>query len=229
MKTTKIDAASVLFPALYRRQVLSLLFLNPDRKLHVREIARLTGTTAGTLNKELARLYETGLLERERVGNQLRYWANRSHQIYPELAAILRKTVGLATVLLEALAPLAKKIRVAFVFGSIARGSESVGSDIDVMIIGSLSFGATVDALFPVQERLGREINPKVFSVSEWNAKLVRKDAFVTQVLADPKIFLIGSEDELAELGLSLSITGLPPSEQRRSPIRASAAAPRRF
>ena len=107
----------------------------------------MTGTAAGTLNTELARLYEAGLLERERVGNQLRYWANRSHQIYPELAAILRKTVGLATVLLEASAPLAKKSRVAFVFGSIARGSESIGSDIDVMIIGSLSFGATVDAL----------------------------------------------------------------------------------
>lgn len=200
MKATKADAASLLFPASYRRQVLSLLLLNPDRKLHVREIARLTGTTAGTLNKELGRLHEAGLLDREQVGNQLRYWANRSHQIYPELAGILRKTVGLANVLLEALGPLAKKIKVAFVFGSMARGSESIGSDVDVLIIGSLSFGAVVDTFFPVQQQLGREINPKIFSVTEWKTKLAKKDAFITQVLADPKIFLIGDDRELAEL-----------------------------
>lgn len=200
MKATKTDAASLLFPASYRRQVLSLLLLNPDRKLHVREIARLTGTTAGTLNKELARLHEAGLLDREQVGNQLRYWANRSHQIYPELAGILRKTVGLANVLLEALAPLAKKIKIAFVFGSMARGTESTGSDVDVLIIGSLSFGTVVDAFFPVQQQLGREINPKTFSVTEWKSKLAKKDAFITQVSADPKIFLIGNERELAEL-----------------------------
>jgi predicted nucleotidyltransferase len=189
VKATKTDAASLLFPASYRRQVLSLLLLNPDRKLHVREIARLTGTTAGTLNKELARLHEAGLLDREQVGNQLRYWANRSHQIYPELAGILRKTVGLANVLLEALAPLAKKIKIAFVFGSMARGTESTGSDVDVLIIGSLSFGTVVDAFFPVQQQLGREINPKTFSVTEWKSKLAKKDAFITQVSADPKIF----------------------------------------
>ena len=83
MKATKNDVSSLLFPAGYRRQVLALLLLHPERKLHVREIARLTGTTAGTLNKELARLHDAGLLECERVGNQLQYWANRSHQIYP--------------------------------------------------------------------------------------------------------------------------------------------------
>jgi predicted nucleotidyltransferase len=201
MKATQADAAALLFPASYRRQVLSLLLLNPDRKLHVREIARLTGTAAGTLNKELSRLHEAGLLEREQVGNQLRYWANRSHQIYPELAGILRKTIGLPIVLLEALGPLAKKIKVAFVFGSMARGTESIGSDVDVLIIGSLTFGAAVDAFFPVQQQLGREINPKVFSVTEWKAKLAKRDAFITQVLGDPKIFLIGDERELAELG----------------------------
>ena len=141
-----------------------------------------------------------GLLDREQVGNQLRYWANRSHQIYPELAGILRKTVGLANVLLEALGPLAKKIKVGFVFGSMARGPESMGSDVDVLIVGSLSFGAVVDAFFPVQQQLGREINPKVFSATEWNTKLAKKDGFITHVLADPKIFLIGDERDLAEL-----------------------------
>jgi predicted nucleotidyltransferase len=201
MKATVTDAASLLFPATYRRQVLALLLLHPERKLHVREIARLTGTTPGTLNKELARLYEAGLLDRERVGNQLQYSANRAHQIYPELASILRKTVGLADVLIEALAPLAEKIEVALVFGSIARGTETVGSDIDVLIIGAVDFGPVVDLVHPIQQQLGREVNPKVYSVREWRAKLKAKDSFVTEVLAQPKIFLIGTEHELAELG----------------------------
>ena len=201
MKATRADASSLLFPATYRRQVLALLLLHPGRKLHVREIARLTGTPAGTLNKELARLHEAGLLERERVGNQLQYSANRSHQIFPELASILRKTVGLADVLIEALSPLAESITAAWVYGSIARGAETAGSDVDVLIIGSLDFGTVVDALQPAQRQLGRDVNPKVFSVREWKAKLKAKDAFVTEVLAGPKIFLIGSEHELAEPG----------------------------
>jgi predicted nucleotidyltransferase len=201
MKTTRADAASLLFPATYRRQVLALLLLHPERKLHVREIARLTGTTAGTLNKELARLHEAGLLECERVGNQLQYSANRAHQIYPELASILRKTVGLADVLIEALAPLAEKIEVALVFGSIARGTEAAGSDIDVLIIGAVDFGSVVDVLHPAQQKLGREVNPKVYSVREWRAKVKAKDPFVNEVLAQPKILLIGTEHELAELG----------------------------
>ena len=199
--TPQSNVASLLFPASYRRQVLSLLLLHPGRKLHVREIARLTGTTAGTLNKELARLHEAGLLARERVGNQLQYSANRSHQIYPELAGILRKTVGLADVLLQALTPLAQDINVGFVFGSIARGAETAGSDVDLLIIGALDFGSVVDVLHPVQKQLGREVNPKIFSVREWRAKLRSKDAFVTEIMKQPKIFLIGSEHELAELG----------------------------
>ena len=197
----RADASSLLFPASYRRQVLSLLLLHPERKLHVREIARLTRTAPGTLNKELTRLHEAGLLNRERVGNQVQYSANRSHQIYPELATILRKTVGLADVLIEALAPLARDVKVAFVFGSIARGNETAGSDVDLLIVGGLDFGSVVEALHPTQQQLGREINPKVFSVREWRAKLRSKDSFVREILAQPKIFLIGDDDELTELG----------------------------
>jgi len=203
MKATlcRASASSLLFPAGYRRQVLSLLLLHPERRLHVREIARLTRTTAGTLNKELMRLHEAGLLNRERVGNQVQYSANRSHQIYPELVGILRKTVGLADVLIEALTPLAHAAKVAFVFGSMARGAETTGSDVDLLIIGEADFGSVVDALHPAQQQLGREINPKVFSVREWKSKLRSKESFVSEIMAQPKIFLIGSDNELAELG----------------------------
>ncbi len=201
MEATTQRAADLLFPASYRRRVLSLLLLHPERALHVREIARLTGTTAGTLNKELTRLHGAGLLERERVGNQVRYAANRASPVFTELAGILRKTVGLADVLADALAPAADSISAAFVFGSMARASESEGSDVDVMLIGTLGFADAVQLLYAAQETLGREINPKVYSATEWRAALKAKNPFVTEVLAQPKIFLIGNNDELEKPG----------------------------
>lgn len=201
MKATSISPAALLFPASYRRRVLCLLLLHPERALHVREIARLTGTTAGTLNKELARLHAAGLLTRERVGNQLRYAANRASPIHAELAGILRKTIGLADVLADALAPSAATISTAFVFGSVARGTEAAGSDVDVMLIGALGFGDAVQLLYPAQAAVGREINSMVFSPDAWRAKLKAKDPFVREVLAKPKIFLIGNDDELEKLG----------------------------
>ena len=199
MKATKSDASSLLFPAAYRRQVLALLLLHPERKLHVREISRLTGTTAGTMNRELARLHAAGLLERERVGNQLRYSANRSHQVYSELSGILRKTVGVADVLVDALAPLADAIELAFIYGSLARGAEGPGSDVDLLIVGETDFGSVVDALHGVEKKLGREVNPKVFSQREWKAKRKARDAFVAEILKGSKIMLIGTEDGLGK------------------------------
>lgn len=196
MKATRPDAASLLFPAAYRRQVLALLLLHPERKLHVREISRLTGTTPGTMNKELSRLHEAGLLEREWVGNQLRYSANRSHQIYQELAGILRKTVGIADVMLESLSPLAGSIELAFIYGSIARGTETAGSDVDLLIVGGVEFGKVLDAVHPTQKKLGRDVNAKVYSRREWNAKAKSGDAFVTEILKGPKIMLIGDLNE---------------------------------
>lgn len=201
MKATSTSPAALLFPASYRRRVLCLLLLHPERALHVREIARLTGTTAGTLTKELARLHGAGLLTRESVGNQVRYAANRASPIYPELAGILRKTIGLADVLADALAPSAPAISVAFVFGSMARATETAGSDVDVMLIGGLGFGDAVKLLYPAQAVLGREVNAMVFSAEEWRARVKAKDSFAREVLAQPKIFLIGDGDELEELG----------------------------
>ena len=168
--------SAVLFPG-YRRRVLGLLLLQPDQCLHGREIARRTGLPAGTLTRELRRLASVGLLTQEKRGNQTLYRANRASPVFAELAGILRKTSGLADVVAEALAPLSDDINVAFIFGSVARGAESAGSDVDILIIGSVDFGAVVDALHPAQQQLAREINPKVFSVREWNAKLKGKSA----------------------------------------------------
>lgn len=192
--------ADILFGS-YRRRVLGLLLLHPEQSYHVREIARVTDTTAGTLHKELSKLADAGILSKERRGNQLVYQANRACPIFEELASIVRKTSGLAEVIARALEPLAPKVKVAFVFGSMARATESAHSDVDVMLIGDAGFGEVLQLLYPVQTELGREINPKVFTVDEWTSKAAAGDVFVRDVLSKPKLFLIGGSDELGELG----------------------------
>jgi predicted nucleotidyltransferase len=191
--------AALLFPG-YRRRVLGLLFLQPDKSLHGRDIGRRIGLSSGALTRELKRLVDVGLLERESRGNQVLYRANRASPVFEEIASILRKTSGMADELARTLTPLEDKIRVAFVFGSMAKGSQEAGSDIDVLVIGDADFGSVVDVLHPAQKSLGREINPKVFSVGEWNAKIKAKSAFTTDVLRKPKVFLVGEEDDLAAI-----------------------------
>jgi len=192
------DLSSLLFSD-YRRRVLGMLLLQPEAQYHVREIARRTGTSAGTLHKELSRLARAGVLRREESGNQVYYSADRTCPIFEELANILRKTSGVAEVLAQALAPVAESLRVALIFGSVAKGTEQSGSDIDLLVIGDIDFVTTVRLLHPVQATLGREINPKIYRSAEWQAKLTAGDTFACDVLAKPKIFLIGNDDDLAE------------------------------
>ncbi len=165
---------AILFPE-YRRRVLGLLLLHPDRRYCLREIARLTGTTAGTLTRELSKLVKAGVVNVQKVGNQMHYSANHHCSIFDDLASILHKTSGLADVLVEALRPLGDQIEVAFVFGSVASGQARSGSDVDVMVIGDVSFKAVVTALYSLQERLGRKLNPRVYSRREWRV-LVAED-----------------------------------------------------
>src|SRR5580704_4839597 len=176
---------SILFSE-YRRRVLGLLLLHPDERYHVREIARLTNTTAGTLHRELSKLAKANVLLRELSGNQVYYQANRNFPIYTELTSILKKTSGLVDVLFDSLAPLVEKIEVAFIFGSVAKGTENLGSDIDVLIIGDIDFTEIVTALYSAQSSLGREINPKVYSREQWETCLQKQDLFTQEVLNNP-------------------------------------------
>lgn len=191
-----MSISSLLFSE-YRRRVLGLLLLHPEKKYHVREIARLTHTAPGTLNRELSKLTEAEVLIRETSGRQIYYHANQNLPIFDELVSILKKTSGLVEVLANALMPLSKQIKVAFVFGSVGRGAENIGSDIDVLIIGEISFSQVISAFYPVQEMVGREINPKVFQQDEWNTLVIKKEPFVQEILKNPKLFIIGKADAL--------------------------------
>lgn len=187
---------SFLFPE-YRRRVLGLLLLHPETRYHVREIARLTNTAAGTLHRELSKLAKAQVLIRELSGNQVCYRANRTFPIFMELASILRKTSGLIDVLASALAPLAEKIDAAFVFGSVGSGTETSGSDVDVLIIGKIAFTDAVTALYAAQAIVGREINPKVYQREEWQKLANNKDMFYQEILNKPKLFIIGAANDI--------------------------------
>lgn len=185
--------SSVLFTE-YRSRVLGLLLLHPERTYYLREIARLTETVPGTLKREMDKLLEVGLLTVQKVGNQNHYQANRDCPIYEDLANVLRKTSGLSDVLTAALIPISEKLQSAFVFGSVASGKVNAKSDIDLLLIGEVRYSEVVPLLHPLQEQLGREINPKIFAVKEWNQLLEDNGAFAKDVMSKPKLFIFGGE-----------------------------------
>lgn len=190
-----MTSSSFLFPEC-RRRVLSLLLLHPDIRYHLREIARLTNTAPGTLHRELVKLTKEKIFLREASGQQVYYQANRTFPIFEELASILRKTSGLADILADALAPLAEKIELAFVFGSAARGAENMGSDVDILIVGEIGYTEAVTALYPAQNIIQREINPKVYNANEWQKSVNNKGGFIQDILKKPKLFIIGKNDD---------------------------------
>jgi predicted nucleotidyltransferase len=184
----------------YRRQVLALLLLRTDERFHVRELERLTGISAGSLHRELKAMSEAGLLIREQQGNQVLYQADRSCSIFEELASIFRKTVGLGSELTTALEPIADRIDAAFVFGSMASGKQHAKSDLDICVLGEVELLDVVKATGSVQERLRREINPVVMSAKQFASDLANHERFAERLVAEPKIFVIGDENEFRKL-----------------------------
>jgi predicted nucleotidyltransferase len=178
--------------------ILCLLYLNADRRFYHRQIVNSTKLGMGAVQRELMLLSEAGFLLREREGRQVYYQANRDCPIFEELKAILVKTAGLAEVLRDRLGLLADRCRVAFVYGSFAQGQENAESDVDVMVVGDVTFADVSDALGDLQTDLRREVNPTVYSVSEFRKKISTR--FIASIIRKPKVFLIGDEDELARL-----------------------------
>jgi predicted nucleotidyltransferase len=179
--------------------VLSALLLHPDASLHVRELARLTGASAGSLHRELRLLADMGLLLRQEVGRQVHYRANVAHPVYAELSQLLRKTAGLVDVLRQALEPLGNKVEQAFVYGSMASGTERAGSDVDLMVLGKASFADLARALADAQVALRREVNPTVMARREFADRVASGDGFARSVMKGDKLWLKGEDGDLAE------------------------------
>ncbi len=187
-----------LFPKV-RAEVLARLLLS-DKQWYGRELAQTTGMSHSTINTELKGLTAAGILVQERSGNRTYYKANPQSPLFPELRMLLIKTAGIADVLREALEPIRDKVRVAFIYGSIARGEERADSDVDLMVIGDISFGEVVDCIYDTQKTLRREVNPSVFPVGEYKEKLAEGHHFITEVAEGMKLFLVGDTDEFAGL-----------------------------
>jgi predicted nucleotidyltransferase len=189
--------AGVLFTPVQQR-VLGLLFGQPDRRFQSGELIRLVGSGTGAVHRLLTRLADTGLVTVERVGNQKHYQANRASPVFAELHGLILKTSGLLAPLQAALGPLADRIRAAFVYGSVAKGTDQAASDIDLMVISEkLDYADVFSAFQGVEAELGRTVNPNVMTFEDWRRK--RKQAgFVARIAGQPRLFVIGSEDDLA-------------------------------
>lgn len=183
-----------------RQALLSLLYTHADESFFLEQLIQAAALGRGTVQRELAFLARAGIVRRMVRGRQVYFQANSDCPVYAELKGLVVKTAGVADALRAALAPLAARIRVAFVYGSVARGEERRASDIDVMVIGEVSFAEAAEALGRAQEMLRREINPSVYPSAEYRAKLAAKHHFLSSVLKGEKIFLIGDERELARL-----------------------------
>ena len=177
-----------------------MLFGHAGEVFYLRQIARLSGLAVGSIQRELKRLTEAGIITRSVQGRQVYYRANEACPVFGELKSILIKTAGVADVLRAALAPLADRIRVAFMFGSMTTGREKRDSDVDVMVVGDASFADVVKALGVAQNTLHREINPTVYPPDEFKAKVAEGQHFVTEVLKGEKIYLVGDEHEIERI-----------------------------
>jgi len=193
----KTSLADALFTKTQRR-VLGLLFGNPDRSYYANEIVRFAGAGIGTVQRELERLAAAQLVNVSKIGNQKHYQANRQAPIFAELRSIALKTFGVADYLRDALAPLAKRMHAAFIYGSVAKGTDTASSDIDVMIVSDdLTFPDVLQALTKAEVAIGRSINPSVYGRDEWRRKLSEAGGFLQRVMEQPRIYLIGSDDDL--------------------------------
>ncbi|MFH1841653.1 MAG: nucleotidyltransferase domain-containing protein [bacterium] len=181
-----------------RLAVLSLLYLNADDRFYLRQIVSLTHLGMGAVQREVRNLSDGGIILREREGRQVYFQANRDCPVFADLKGILIKTAGLVDILRERLAVLAQDCQVAFVYGSFAEGSETAESDVDVMLVGDVSFAAVSDALGDVQTSLRREVNPTVYPTPEFRKKL--STPFIATIMKKPKLFLIGDANELDRL-----------------------------
>jgi predicted nucleotidyltransferase len=190
--------ADALFAKVQQR-VLGVLFGNPRRSFYANEVIHLARSGTGAVQRELARLEASGLVTVTRLGKQKHYQANAASPVFEELRALVLKTSGLADVLRAALAPISERIRAAFVYGSIAKGQDGAASDVDLMVISkTLTYADLFGVLEEASRQLGRKIAPTVYTPQELARRVKQENAFVTRVLAQPKLWLIGDESDLA-------------------------------
>jgi predicted nucleotidyltransferase len=198
-KTETNDISLTLFGKT-RRSLLSLLYSRTDESFYLRQLVRAAGKGLGSVQRELELLTGAGIIVRRVEGRQVYFQANAQCPVFNELKNLITKTIGYADTLRAALTPISDRVLLAFIYGSVARSEASRSSDIDIMVIGHVSFTEVVGTLAGAQEQLGREINPTVYSEEEFRSKVAAKNHFLSSVITKQLIFLIGEQDELERL-----------------------------
>jgi hypothetical protein len=199
MGTKSLPVADALFTRTQQR-VLGLLYGNPGRSFYSNEIVRLSGVGIGTVHRELARLLASGLVTAGRIGNQKHYQANRAAPVFEELRGLALKTFGVADVLRAALAPLAPRIRAAFVHGPVAAREDNAASDVEVLVLSDhLGYGEVIAALAGAERSLGRGVNPSIYGRVEFLRRLAEEGGFLARALQGPRIPLIGSDADIPQ------------------------------
>ena len=175
-----------------QQRVLGLLYGKPEQSYYLNEIVRLAAVGKGSVNRELDKLCAAGLLTVSRQGNQNHYQANANNPIFNELKAITQKTFGVVDIIKAALAPLLPQLNCAFIYGSVAQGIEHAGSDIDLMLVGDMSYSEVMELLAPAEKQLCRTINPTLYTVAEFTDRKNSHQPFITRVIEQPKLWLMG-------------------------------------
>jgi len=183
-----------------RAKVLGWLFSHPDERYFVRQLTALVKEDSTNVSRELARLEKTGILVKNTEGKQKYYQANRQSPIFNELHGLVLKTVGVADIIKKALEPRIADIKLAFIFGSVAKKAENRFSDIDLLVVGDITFGEVVDLISTAEGALNRELNPVVYTLAEFNKRLSENHYFIRDILSGDKIFVVGDENELKSL-----------------------------
>ena len=195
---TPQSLSDALFPGTKQR-VLGILYGQPDRSFYASELIKLAKSGSGAVQRELVTLTGSGLISMKQVGNQKHYQANANSPIFTELRAIIQKTVGLADPLRQALQAISNEIAAAFVYGSVAKKTDTAHSDIDLMVIADdLSYGALFTALEDARATLGRPVNPTILSRDEFRSRIAKHESFLTRVMDQPKIWILGEECDLS-------------------------------
>ena len=196
--TAPRNLSDALFPGTKQR-VLGILYGQPDRSFYANEVIKLAASGSGAVQRELATLTSSGLIAVKQVGNQKHYQANAGSPIFTELRAIIQKTVGLVDPLREALQAMSDQITAAFVYGSVAKKTDTASSDIDLMVIGDdLSYGELFTALEATSVTLGRPVNPTILSRDEFHQRMAKQESFLTRVMEQPKIWILGEDRDLS-------------------------------
>ena len=196
-KMETVSLSNALFSKVQQR-VLALIFGHPERSFYASEIIRNVRSGTGAVERELTRLKSSGLVSVERIGNQKHYRANPHSPIFAELKSLVLKTIALAEPLKDALAPFSERIDAAFIYGSVAKSTDTARSDIDLMVIGNdLDYVGLYSALQDAEKKLSRKISPTFLSRADWKRKVAEKGSFISKINAQPKIFVFGAAEDL--------------------------------